>query len=196
MPEPYVRPRPQALEAMEILLERGEYAMLPYIMSRIDPDAPPQQWLKGGLCLLQDASTVTHVNGRYRFHWWEDHEEREVFRLAAMPASGRPDPQATPAPLITDPSLEDVWSRFMQDLEESLEIDLDEPLLERDDTYRLAPDLFGIIRHVSLDGRADRAVDKYHSPILSDCAGSVASLLPAEQLQAIKDAVLERANAA
>lgn len=192
----YRRPEPAAQEALQLLDHRGEFAMVSFLMGRVDPDAEGGDWLTGGVCALDDGSVVYHQELSYAFEWQDNGEVVREQRGAVMTATGRPAPSRERTPLVREPTVEDVWSRFMQNLEEQDDLALDEPTMSRAESYALAPDLHGLIRHHSEDGRHDAHMDKYHSFALASSAADVARDLPEAQMAEIRRQIRERARSA
>ena len=181
-----------AQQAMTILDDRGEFAMLPFIMSQADPDADRAEWQRGGLCRLHDGSYVLHCPKQYQFQWYEKGQLKQDVRNSEMPVQGRPCTTSHRIPLITDPTVEDVWSRVIQDLEQKAGLDLNDPVVERAETYQLAPDLHNLIQRIATDGHHNELMDKYHSFVLSNCSGNVIAQLPEKQTEALTEVMVQR----
>ena len=181
-----------AQQAMTILDNRGEFAMLPFMMSQADPDADRAEWQSGGLCRLHDGSYVLHCPKQYQFQWYEKGQLKQDVRNSEMPVQGRPYTTSYRMPLITDPTVEDVWSRVIQDLEQKAGLDLNDPVVERAETYQLAPDLHNLIQRIATDGHHNELMDKYHSFVLSSYSGNVIDQLPENQTEALTEVMVQR----
>lgn len=184
-------PKTLAETALAILDARGEFAMLPYLMDNAEPGVDDKDWREEGHLELADGSQVKHGKGQYEFRWPNGANGDDVCqqRPAAMPESGRPEPTGTHPAILNDPTADDVWSRTIQILEEEQKLELPEPAIDRESSYRAAPNLFSTIRSISTSGRHNNLLDKHHAAILTDCAIQVMRTLPAEELEALRAAI-------
>ena len=181
---------PISQQAMNIIDDRGEFAMLPFAMASMQADHPDQNWLEFGICIFDDGSIMNHSSGSYKFTW-TDPEKHTVTqtRTSAMAARSRPKPFTTRHPLITEPTREDVWSRVMQIIEERAGFAVDEPAISRTISYRVAPDLYRIINESSKEFNSSRYIEKYHETMLVDVATNIINLLPDAQHQSLTEHV-------
>ena len=184
---------PISQQAMNIIDQRGEFAMLHFAMASMQPDQPDQNWLEFGICIFDDGSVMNHNNGSYKFTWTEPANQQPVnhTRTSAMPTRGRPKPFATRTPLVTEPTREDVWSRVMQIIEERASFALDDPAITRSISYRVAPDLYRIINESSHEFKFSRYIEKHHDSMLVDVATTVLSLLPEDQTKALTNVIVQ-----
>ena len=67
---------PISQQAMNIIDDRGEFAMLPFAMASMQADHSDQNWLEFGICIFDDGSIMNHSNGSYKFTWTDPEKTR------------------------------------------------------------------------------------------------------------------------
>ena len=172
-----------AEQALRIYDDKGEWAMLTFVMTNARPTETSEQramWTEYGSLLLDDGSDLIHGQGEYKFGWGGRRIGRQAraTRPAMMPASGRPDiPDLEPQPLISWPNIDDAWHRLMERLapaddsfEESREVNMDT-------TCQAAPSLYPALRQAVSASRTGRFVEKYYDDIVATVADKAWDLL-------------------
>ena len=178
-----------AQQALALLDERGEYALLPFLMDHHDPEAHPGWWREHGVCYLLDGSTVEHESGEYAFAWQDGEVFRRHARPSAMPDHGRPDPSNRPRPALVAPTLGDVLARVVHVAERRLGLDLDEAALDTRRARLAAPSLYRAVESAVDRNGCGRYIEKYEDNILDDLALAAIAILPEDEWDAIRDAV-------
>ena len=190
-----------AQQALDIYDQRGEFAMLPFIMAHVrpkqDPDEEHCEWTEQGYLLLDDGSDVTHRRGSYLFGWREHASGKQTHaeRSSQMPDQGRPDPTGVdPIPAIRCPGLYDAWASAMDIVQNQAGREDEPPIIdEPDDSYRMAPSLNDTIRRAIRATNAEAYIEKHADRICQEIAAAALKLLPPDELQALSKHVKQAA---
>ena len=181
-----------AQQALEIYHQKGEFAMLPFIMNNFRPSEENKpDWQERGYCQLDDGSDVVHHKGKYIFGWHnqETGKQTHTQRYSAMPDNGRPEPTKTAeTPVMKWPNREDVWSSVIDIIEFRSEKHTEKDVItETDVSYQLAPSLHHAISKAISDANNSKYVKKYVDNISTDIAEVAINMMQPDELQALID---------
>ena len=178
-----------AQQAVQIYDQKGEFAMLPFIMANIDSwDEAPLNWAEQGYCLLDDSSDVVHYDQKYTFGWYDQHTNKQVHveRPASMPDNGRPEPTRTSPPaVIRWPNRDQVWRATANIIVAMANTSQDHVFDDGQAAYRLSPSLYHSITRAMAEASTREYVKHNVDSICSAIAETAIKLVQPDELQAL-----------
>ena len=183
---------PLAQQSMKLFDQRGEYAMVLFLMQRASAEPPTSDWRIYGFCLLADHTLVIHQDDEYTFTWTNPNGSVCIFtRPAAMKPQQRPVTAPTDTALFTKPNFQSVWNYIIEDIESDLGFMLPSPVIRNQTSYQAAPSLYALIHEAVADQRqleASIAYTQESDDAIASCARQVAQRLPKPQHNQLVDA--------
>ena len=171
-----------AQQSMKLFDQRGEFAMIPFLMQRASAEPPASDWRIYGFCLMADHTLVIHQDGEYTFTWTAPDGAACIYtRPAAMKSQQRPDTAPVDTALFTKPDFQSVWNYVIEDIETDLGFMLPSPIISNQTSFQAAPSLYTLIQEAVANRRKLEA-SITHTPesddAIASCAKQVAQQLP------------------
>ena len=132
--------RQLAETALRIHDDRGEFAMVVFMMAHAFPDQPQHNWLHDGICILNDQSMVVHGESHYSYRYCDLFGNHQTaYRRAVMEDHQRPRFETRHRPILHQPNFQNIWNEVMARVESTLDTMQDAPLLDIPTSYLVAP---------------------------------------------------------
>ena len=181
-----------AQQALTLYDEKGEFAMLPFLMANVSAaEDVAQNWHERGYCLMDDGSDVIHHGGRYAFGWHNPATGKQTCteRFAAMPEHGRPNPTKTAeTPVMRFPNRNDVWNALMDIVEHiSDKLTSDNLIHDYVVSYEITPSLYHAISAAIASAKTDEYIAAYADEIAMKIARVAYKMVQPDEMKALID---------
>ena len=171
-----------AQQSMKLFDQRGEFAMILFLMQQASAEPPASDWRIYGFCLMADYTLVIHQDHEYTFTWTAPNGAACIYtRPAAMKPQQRPDTAPIDAALFTKPDFQSVWNYVIKDIETDLGFVLPSPIISNQTSYQAAPSLYTLIQNEVAHRRKLEASiihTQESDDAIASCAMQVAQKLP------------------